>query len=236
MVAIKKSIVSVVFMTLFSFASQRASEYHDNTPLAWLRLGHEVERFCVGDVLDKSWDIKVEEIDGVFTLDLKELGLTSLEGIDKIPGIESVENLFLTHNRLTSVKELTILPRLKRLWLGHNELTKLPDGLQLLTGLKKLCVHNNLLKSLEGIEHLVELSDILCLRGNQLKSLHGIESFASLTGIDIADNPLTSFDELASLKNLTVVYMDAYQNANQVMHRHFTVEVEVYKGAANVPW
>jgi hypothetical protein len=224
-----KKALGFFFVSINCYVPQYAYDNQCNVSLAWLRMQDENCSMRVLDILDGSWDIKVEEIEGVPTLDLKELGLTSLEGIDKIPGIERVENLFLTHNHLRSVKELQSLPSLKRLWLGHNELLTLPEGLDELTQLIKLCLHNNELTSLKGLEKLKLLTDILCVRGNKLTSLAGIESLQELTGIDIADNPLHSYGELKHLSQLKVVYMDVYQNTEQVKHYNLGVEIEVYK-------
>ena len=156
---------------------------------------------------------QIEEQDGIKCLDLRDCGLTTLKGIKLIEGIEEAENIYLMGNELTSVKQLKVCKNLKRLWLGHNNLIKLPKGLLDLKQLIKLCLDNNHLKDIKGIEKLKNLEEKLCLRSNELENLYGIEKLKKLQALDIRDN------------NLSNEYMDdVYENIEKSFSHIFTVD------------
>ncbi len=82
----------------------------------------------------------------VVKLDLSHRGLTSLDGLDKISGIETVTVLSLSHNELESLPEGTLdkMTGLKTIYLQGNKLKALPDHLfDKLLGLERLFLDHN---------------------------------------------------------------------------------------------
>ena len=80
-------------------------------------------------------------------LNLSELGIFSLDGLDKIPGIANVTSLNLSHNHIKTIKasDFQALLKLTHLNLSYNPINALPD--RVFDKLKNLLVLN--LKHLE---------------------------------------------------------------------------------------
>ncbi|XP_066559350.1 lumican [Amia ocellicauda] len=124
--------------------------------------------------------------------------------------------LFLDHNQLASdqVASMTLaqLPRLKNLFLNHNNLTDIPSRLP--GGLKQLrLAHNKIAKiSPEAFGNLHNLT-VLLLHGNQLKTI-GEADFKGLHSIillDLSHNHLEEFP-----KNLPPSVRQLYVSNNSL--------------------
>ncbi len=120
------------------------------------------------------------------TLDLHGLGLTSIEGLEKVEGIDRID---LSRNNLTEIPADFVgkYPHLVHLNVSRNKLTSLPTEIGLLKGLRFLSLSYN---SLTGLP----------------------ESFANLTvlrNLNVSHNCLAGFQEnifkhLSALRQLKI--------------------------------
>ena len=123
--------------------------------------------------------------------------LTSVKGIEKFKNLEA---LYLNNNLLTSLEEIAELVNLKVLQIVGNKLTSI-RGIENLVNLENICLDYNQLTSLEGIEKLINLK-ILHLEANHLTSLEGIENLTNLEELHIYNNQITSLNGTENLVNL----------------------------------
>jgi len=105
--------------------------------------------------------------------------------------IESLRELSLDHNRLTSLPaEIGCLINLRKLSLDHNLLVTVPKEMLRLQNLEKLTLNNNNLTSIPPFGSLSQLI-ILRLHSNRLTYIpRHIGKLRKLTEITILDNPL----------------------------------------------
>ncbi len=90
---------------------------------------------------------------GKRTLTLRSHCLTSLEGIERIQGLEGIQVLFLDNNLLTTVDPLIALhlPNLECIWLDDNQITTLtPNTFAGAPLLNELYLRNNQLTTLDA--------------------------------------------------------------------------------------
>ncbi len=95
--------------------------------------------------------VTIENVRGLRTLDLSDLQLASLQGIRNIPGIDTVQEISLYNNQLTTVVvgELSNLPDLQSLTLGKNKLVVLgQDVFSDLPALREIYVFENRLATI----------------------------------------------------------------------------------------
>ena len=120
-------------------------------------------------------------------------------------------DLDVSVNRLQSIDGIAALTKLLRFNVARNELT----SLQPLTcaRLKVLDASGNFIKDASTIAgELKELTE-LHLDSNQMTSLEGLEALESLRILTLADNSLTSLDEVARLAGLQqLVELDLRNN------------------------
>jgi len=117
-----------------------------------------------------------EELQHIFqkvqVLKCNEMGLTSLEPLRVLTGLQDLE---CVGNKLTSLEPLRTLTGLQTLKCGSNQLTSL-EPLRALTGLQTLCCGWNQLTSLEPLHGLKNLKKLDCQRNPSL-SPQEIERF-----------------------------------------------------------
>ena len=110
-----------------------------------------------------------------------------------------VKELYLGGNQLTELpKGLEKLTQLETLSLGANKLTDV-KGLEKLTKLTGLYLENNKLTDVKGLEKLTQLRH-LTLRYNQLTSVKGLEKLTRLTRLELRDNPALTKAQIDQLK------------------------------------
>lgn len=139
-----------------------------------------------------------EERQSVTELNLSGLGLTSLEGLEVFPNLQT---LYCSNNQLTSL-DLSQNMNLKRLNCSFNRIAKLD-----LTGHSELISLNcemNLLTSLT-LTGCTDLLSMYC-RNNLLTSLDLTDN-TKLVFIETFDNHLTSID-VSKLEDLTFLHID----------------------------
>ncbi len=144
----------------------------------YLNFGYERAFILPGDL---DYEFSLEELSTYnklpivhgFTLNLGNLKLNDLTGLSNIPGIESVKELFLATNKLTTLPETAFsrASSLETLSLSNNRLIELPE--KIFKGLKHLewlNLGNNQLTTLspEIFRNLPQLN-FIHLGGNPLK-------------------------------------------------------------------
>jgi internalin A len=124
--------------------------------------------------------------------------------------LEKVTELDLSGNQLTEVpKGLEKLTQLTRLWLSQNKLTSV-KGLEKLTKLEHLYIYDNQLTDVKGLEKLTKLTE-LDLGNNKLTDVKGLEKCTQLTYLDLLSNQLTDVKGLEKLTQLTYLSLDNNQ-------------------------
>ena len=102
---------------------------------------------------------------------------------------ESLEILYCSYNKLTSLPDLTRFKNLKKLYCSKNQLTSLPNPLP--QGLEELICSDNQLTSLPDLTRLKNLKELNC-SDNQLNSLPN-NLPQSLETLYCFDNKITYF-------------------------------------------
>lgn len=127
-------------------------------------------------------------------LNLAYMYLTSLEGIQNVPSIETVTYLNAAHNRLSteSISALCNLSHLRSLNLTHNGLTDIPQCIMEFKELRTLSVAENMLTTIpENIGDLTLLQN-LDLYDNEITTLPAsMSELNNLRTLNIAKNRLT---------------------------------------------
>lgn len=176
-------------------------------------IGMEAPKHTLKELIDGGLDLKTlitkETKTGVMKLKLRKLGLTSIEGLPVIPGVEGID---LGRNNLTEIlAELFInYPNLKYINFNRNQLVSLPDEIGTLKMLQVFGASNNSLSSLpESLGNLESLR-YLNLAHNKLESISG-DALGKLTAlkaekakIKFNDNPLNAED----IKKLRAIFGD----------------------------
>lgn len=130
-----------------------------------------------------------------------EEGLKSLEGLERLPNLKSLN---CTDHELEHFDGINKLKHLEKLNIGGNLFQSL-DGICSLVNLRNLnCFNNYRLKSLTGIECLTKLVK-LNVSHMELTSLVGIEHLTELVELDCTYNKLASFEQINKLTQLEIL-------------------------------
>lgn len=177
----------------------------------------------VAEVLGYVPDEETEELPPIQAADLvrlsglsaRELGATSLRGLECAQGLET---LGLSGNQISDLSPLAELGALRELELSENEIESLaplrdlplqrlildanPLGDRGLTGVGELAGLDHLDVSRTGIsslEPVAELADLrtLSARGNELESVAPLAGLDALLSVDLEDNQVESIESLA---------------------------------------
>lgn len=153
--------------------------YHDDNSIIYLENGGVTESFET-------------------YLDLSHKNLTSLDGLQNIPNIESIHNLNLSHNNLTQIPDniFNKLKNVKVLNLSHNKLIKLPNKI---------------------FDNLIKL-EIINISENQLTSLSEniFLKLKELTSIDLLNNYL-DLQVLKCLKEKIRIHIAGYKTQKNIL-------------------
>ncbi len=150
-------------------------------------------------------------------LDFSKAQLTSLEGLNEIPNIATIEGLGLNENQLQQIPSHTFsrLTRLQMLYLCHNKIRDLdPQTFLALTNLTVLRLPYNKIQKIQphtfaGLNKLVELQ----LNGNQLKHIDSntFHALTDLRRLALGSNQLeyiapNTLNGLTNLEELGLLY------------------------------
>jgi len=142
-------------------------------------------------------------------LDLSHNKISCIEGLDKLPELQSLD---LSINQLSHIEGLEQLLNLQSLNLGFNQLFRIV-GLEQLTKLQSLYLWYNQLSRIEGLEQLPNLQS-LNLENNQLTNIEGLEQLLNLQSLNLENNQLTNIEGLEQLLNLRSLNLGNNQLTN----------------------
>lgn len=137
------------------------------------------------------------------TLDLSDLKLESLEGIEELQKYD-IRIVFLSNNNLATLKGIESLSNLEHIYVTGNKLTSLTE-LGKLKELLYIYAGNNKIDNFKGIPDNVKL---LKLHQNNFSNLKGIEKFKKLNTLNISHNKIDSLAVLKDLRELKEVICD----------------------------
>ncbi|MDD5090142.1 MAG: leucine-rich repeat domain-containing protein [Candidatus Wallbacteria bacterium] len=142
--------------------------------------------------------IRTEELLIVKHIDLPTKGVSTMEGLQYCPNLETV---FLSGNRIRDLTPLSGLRKLSTLDLADNLITDL-SPLAGLKQLNKLDLSMNKIvdiSPLRGLPQLVSLD----LKHNQILDLTPLTFIKSLRELDLSSNKLSDISKLTALTGLT---------------------------------
>lgn len=140
-------------------------------------------------------------------LDIRELGLTALEGLDYLVNLEV---LSANKNRLSRLPNLHRLRNLRQLRLEGNQLTSIA-GVEELEKLTDLFLGHNRLEHLPMSWNTPSLRQIQ-VQGNQLNEISGLEGLQKLQYLYIAGNgPLVKLPGFEQLKRMDRLFISCDQ-------------------------
>ncbi len=136
----------------------------------------------------------------------------TLETLDRLSQLKSVENLVLANNEsLSKLEGLSQLSHVRGITLvGNPKLANL-EGLEHVRSLEGLWLENNGLRTTHGLENLVEVSDLAVYRNSKLFSLAGLRNVSRVTNLSLECNRVLAgmlglFDSLEHIEgDLSVV-------------------------------
>ena len=145
-------------------------------------LGFSIKDYLTIPALKNKIQIKTDR--GKIYLDLDNMKINNLYGLQNIPNIKTVQSLYLGSNKLTTIQSNAFagLPNLKELVLLANQLTTIQP------------------KAFAGLLNLTTLY----LSYNQLKAIptNALAGLTNLTRLDLFDNKLTAQSKEAIRKAL----------------------------------
>lgn len=94
---------------------------------------------------------------------------------------------------------------LEELWLGKNKITEI-RGISHLTKLRKLDIQSNRLEKIQGLETLVDLEE-LYLGHNGISEICGLDTLSALMILDLTKNRLTEITGIHELHALTDLWV-----------------------------
>ncbi len=144
---------------------------------------------CVSiqDLIDKN---ALPAIDQFGQLELADMGITSLEGTENIPGHEKIRRVYLGSNKLTFIPgKIKGFENVEMLFLWDNEITKMPGKIEGLGNLKVLNLSKNKLTGMPNeIKGLQGLEDLSLAENKFTRWPIGIWNFLKLKTLDIRNN------------------------------------------------
>ncbi len=163
---------------------------------------------------------------GLVILDLENLFLTSLDGFQVLPNLETVQALLLSNNQLTTLDKtlLSHLPVLQNLSLHTNNLTTLlPNTFADLPLLQHLDLANNDVTAVD-VAAFTNLQSLtwLNLNNNRLTTLHKstFNHVPQLVELDLGSNVLTELDPLIFNTIPHLELLDLSDNELETVHPH----------------
>jgi len=147
-------------------------------------------------------------------LSLRSQNLTGMPSIcdDITTGnmLYDIRYIDLGDNQITDINaDYSCLPNLQELNLSYNQITDIKN-LENLSFLKKLELHKNKITSIKGLNKLTTLNE-LNLGYNQLTSVKWLEANKNLTTLELQRNLITDIWPLQNLRNLETLKVEYNQ-------------------------
>jgi Leucine-rich repeat (LRR) protein len=166
---------------------------------------------------DEDYSFWLHRLQGTYQkwYDLKNLNLTSLDGLQELPSIETVFRIYLDNNKLTTIPANTFagLTKLQDIDLTSNKITSFdPQAFAGIPRLRSLNISNNGLKLLrpEMMSPLKSLEGLI-LETNGIESLppYIFKDLKKLRHLYLTDNKLREFtaEHLVGLENLEALQL-----------------------------
>lgn len=150
----------------------------------------------------------LDALSGLKSLEELHLEAVPLKDLQILEGLENLKYLIVPNCYLTSLRGVENLVKMEGLDLSQNSLQSLKE-LKNLTQMRYLYANQNRLTSLKGIEKMTKLEKLFIYH-NQLTSLKGVEKLKKLQRLFVFDNRLTDIQAVSGLKNL--MFFDAASN------------------------
>ncbi|XP_056428452.1 leucine-rich repeat-containing protein 49 [Hyla sarda] len=118
-----------------------------------------------------------------------------------IEGEEQLRLLYLQHNFITRIQNISCLQRLIFIDLYDNQIEEI-SGLSSLKSLRVLMLGKNKIQKISNLENLKNL-DVLDLHGNQISKIENIGHLGELRVLNLARNQISQVENLIGLDSLT---------------------------------
>ncbi|KAG8575883.1 hypothetical protein GDO81_009697 [Engystomops pustulosus] len=125
----------------------------------------------------------------------------NLRAFPLIEGEETLRLLYLQHNFITRIQNLSSLQRLIFIDLYDNQIEEI-SGLSSLRSLRVLMLGKNRIQKISNLENLKNL-DVLDLHGNQISQIANIGHLRDLRVLNLARNQISQVENLNGLDSLT---------------------------------
>lgn len=162
-----------------------------NTEISKIHFSEESMPSIYNLILYKNYGLK--ELKGLFALSnlsLIDIKYGIIENLDFLSGIESVNDLYITNNKIVDISSISNLLTIKRLLLSDNFITDITP----ITGLFNLeyvDLSNNYITDISPIETLTNLN-ILFIENNLIGELGSVLTMPNLHWLYVQNNPLKS--------------------------------------------
>jgi len=158
---------------------------------------------------------------GLSSLTMLELGSNRIRVIDGLDTLTNLTELWLGKNKIRALQGLDCLVNLKLLSIQSNRITKIENGLRYNVKLEQLYLSHNGLQAMdEGLLHLPNLKT-LDLAGNFIKKLENLQNAKQLKELWMNDNEIETFEGLDCIQSAVIetIYLERNpiqtQNAQQ---------------------
>jgi len=137
-------------------------------------------------------------------LTLSKCSLVTLNGLEKLAGLEYLD---LSGNTIVDITPITSLTNLTELYLNENSLSSL-NGISALNKLTVLDASNNVITSLSDLSNNYNLTELI-VSHNKLTSLDGVTTLYNLLTLDFSYNSVNALPAWDSSSNLVTVNGEA---------------------------
>ena len=124
----------------------------------------------------------------IICLDLSDLKLSCIPAA--VNGLEDLQTLDLSNNRITTIENLDNLENLRTLDLTGNMIGEI-SGIEKLKSLSVLGLANNLVEDISGLDNLHSLC-VLNLSRNSIEEIKGLEELEKLKHLDLSKNSIVT--------------------------------------------
>uniref|UniRef100_F6VRY2 Leucine rich repeat containing 49 n=1 Tax=Xenopus tropicalis TaxID=8364 RepID=F6VRY2_XENTR len=152
-------------------------------------------------------------IEGEEQLRLLYLHHNSITRIQNLSSLQHLIFLDLYDNNIEEISGLSSLRSLRVLMLGKNRIQKI-SNLENLKNLDVLDLHGNQIAKIENVSHLRELR-VLNLARNQINQVENINGLDSLKELNLRDNKITFLRDVDTLPSLQLLYL-SFNNISRI--------------------